>query len=414
MRVPFQSLFEVRTGRWQLSQLKSWSDMGVGDGPTRAGVSISESTVEGLPTVFSCVRVIASAVAQLPLKLFRRESDGSKHEASDHPLFEVLHDLANPEMTAYELRSLMTSQLLLWGNAYADIVRNPRGEVTALWPLCPWKMRIVRDDRRRLRFHYPGRDAIVYDPNLPQILRLSIHSEDGVVGRSVVRVLRESLGLTLALERFGATFFGNGSTFGGVLSSDADLDDEQLKDARGVIEQLHQGPDRAHRFLVLKNGYKYTPLGLPPEDAQFLESRKFQRSELCGVFGVPPNFIGDLERATFSNIESESIRWLRDGLEPHLVNWESAIRRDCLGPRAFSRYYGRFVRNAMLRGDLLSRSRALATMRQNGVINADEWRQLEEMDPIEGAGGKVYVLNTAAQPLTAVGQDDDPPPPREP
>ena len=402
MRLPFTALFEARSS-WRLSSLPNWSEMGLGGGPTKAGVTVSEATVEGIPSAFACIRVISSAVAQLPLKLYRLEPDGRKQEATDHPLYEVLHDLANPELTSYELRYLLTSQLLLWGSAYAEIERDASGRVISLWPLQPWKVRIDRDDRRRLRFHYQGRsEPWLYDPSRPPLLRLSVNSQDGITGRSVVQILRESLGLTQALQQFGATFFKNGSTFGGVLSAtDRDIDDEQAKNIRERIEELHGTADRAHKFLVLGMGFRFEQFGMPLEDAQFLESRKFQRSEICGAYGVPPHMIADLDRATFTNVENESLRWLRDGLEPHLVNWEAAIRRDCLGPRSFSTHYARFTRNAMVRGDLKSRSDALAVQRDRGIINANEWRALEEMDPISDAdGGNKYIISGQAKPAT--------------
>lgn len=378
----------------------------VGQPPTAAGITVSEATAEALPVVFSCVRVIASAVAMLPLKLYRRHDDGTTGEATDHPLYAVLHDLANPEMTAYELRALLQTHLLLWGDCYAELERNARGEVVAAWPLQPWRMRVDRDSRARLRFTYTQANGTqkdwLYDPHRPPILRLHVHSLDGVTGRSVVRVLRESLGLTAQLQRFGAKFFRDGMHVNGVLEVAEDLEPEQEQGIRETLAKFHTNTDRAHQTLVLSAGRKYTPIGMPLEDAQFLESRKFQRSELCGAFGVPPHMVGDLERATFSNIEAESLRWLRDGLDPHLVNWESALRRDCLGPRSFDRYYARFVRNAMVRGDLRSRSEALQIQRRNGVISADEWRAFEELDPIGSAkGGDDYLViggGTAAVP----------------
>ena len=150
MRTPFTSLFERRS--WNLSQLQNWSDMGIGPGPTHAGVAVTETTAEGLPTVFACVRVHASALAQLPLKLYRLNPDGTKTEATDTPLSSVLTEMANPEQTSFEFRYLMQQHLLLWGNAYAQVERNGRGDVTALWPLAPWLMHVDRDERRRLRF----------------------------------------------------------------------------------------------------------------------------------------------------------------------------------------------------------------------------------------------------------------------
>lgn len=409
IRVPLQSLFDARGvrlphGATTVSEL-------LGHETTSAGVTVTEATAEALPTVFSCVRVLSSAVAQLPFKLYR-VTDSGKTEATDHPLYSVLHDLANPEMTAYEFRALLQSYLLLWGNAHAEIERNARGEVVALWPLQPWRLHVDRDDRRRLRFTYTTasgqRKEWLYDPHRPPILRLHINSLDGITGRSVVTVLRESLGLTAAMQRFGAAFYRQGTVLGGVLSADEELDPDQKKDIGKAIELFHSGADRAHRTLVLEAGRTYTQIGMPLQDAQFLESRKFQRSELCGAFGVPPHMVGDLERATFSNIESESLRWLRDGTDPHLVNWEAATRRDCLGPRSFATHYTRFTRNAAVRGDLRSRSEALQIQRRNGVINADEWRAFEELDPIGGDEGTKYlVIGGGAATMPAAASDHE-------
>jgi HK97 family phage portal protein len=408
MRLPFAALFETRADRYLLSALPDWTPFG--GGPTKAGVTVSEATAEAIPTVFACVRVVSNAVAQLPFKLYRLQ-DGGKTEAIDHALFDVLNNQANPELTSFELRALLTSHLLLWGNAYAEIERDLAGRVVALWPLMPWAMRVDRDDNRRLRFRYgagTSQREWTLDPSRPALLRLMIHSQDGVTGRSPVRVLRESMGLTIALQQFGSTFFRNGTALGGVLASDQDLDEEQTKEIRASVEKYHAGIEQAHRFLVIGNGFTYTPTTMPLEDCQFLDSRKFQRAEICGAYGVPPHMIADLERATFSNVENESLRWLRDGLEPYLVNWETSTRRDCIGPRSSSSYYARFVRNAMVRGDLKSRSSALAQLRQNGIISANEWRALEELDPISDAdGGNVYLVNSAVQPVAQSNDGDE-------
>jgi HK97 family phage portal protein len=411
MRIPLQALFERRD--WFGADVPAWplSSTSIVGGRSQAGVVVTESSAEGLPVVFACVRVIANAVAQLPCKLYKLDPGGASKtevEASDHPLASVLDRMSNPEMTSFEFRQTMISHLLLWGNCYAKIDRNPSGQVTALWPLYPWLLSVTRDDQRRLVFSY-GAEKWTYDPARPQILRLCIHSQDGIVGRSVVRVLRESIAGGIALQKFGNTFFGNGATFGGILSSPDDLDEEQRLQVRAEIDQLHQGPDRAHRFLLLYNGLKYEKLGIPPEDAQFLESKKFSRSELAGCFGVPPHMIGDLDRATFSNIENESIRWLRDGLEPYLKNFEEAVSRDLLGPRSYQQFDVRFVRNAMLRGDLKTRSEALQILRQNGIINANDWRELEELNPISAAdGGDKYIITSQAKALTDTTTDPQP------
>lgn len=372
---------------------------------TASGVRIAPEDCESLPTVYACCRVIASAIASLPLQLHRRDGRGSR-VADDHPLQRVLHDQANAESTSYDLRYALACQRLLWGAAYAEIERNARGEAIALWPLESPRMRVRRDDERRLVFEYYGpngrRQTWTHDPYRPDILRWPINSLDGVTGRSVIAMLRESLGLSAAQERFASRFFGNGTAFGGLLSSDDPLDEPDAReDLRKEIETQHAGPDKAHRLLVLGGGFKFTPFGVPPQDAQFLESRKFERSLLAGAFAVPPSMIGDLERATFSNVEHEAIRWLRDGLEPHLASYEQVIARDLIGPRASGELYARFNRAAAVRGDLKTRTEALATWRRLGIISANEWRELEDMNPIgASSGGDDFVIvggGTAAQ-----------------
>lgn len=391
-----------RLARWLLrgvrfpNGINSLSEL-LGREATAAGVSVSPETAEALPTVYACCRVIASAIASLPLQLHRRDGRGSR-VAGDHPLHSVLHDQANAESTSYDLRYALACQRLLWGCAYGLIERNARGEAIALWPLESPRMRVRRDADRRLVFEYYGpsgrKQTWTHDPYRPAILRWPINSLDGVTGRSVIGMLRESLGLSAAQERFASRFFGNGTAFGGLLSSDDPLDDPDARnDLRKEIETQHAGPNKAHRLLVLGGGFKFTPFGVPPQDAQFLESRKFERSVIAGAFAVPPSMIGDLERATFSNVEHEAIRWLRDGLEPHLASFEQVIARDLIGPRASGELYARFNRAAAVRGDLKTRTESLATWRRLGVISPNEWRELEDWNPISPAdGGDDYVI----------------------
>jgi HK97 family phage portal protein len=231
-RLPLQSLFEQRNffGGIPTWPLSSTSRIG---GPSKAGVIVTEQTAEGVPAVQACVRVLAHAVAQLPLKMFQLDGE-SKIEVIDHPLASVLDRMSNPEMTSFEFRATMMNHLLLWGNAYAKIDRNPSGQVIALWPLLPWMMSVTRDDRGRLIFQY-GSEKWPYDPAHPQILRLSINSPDGIVGRSVVRILREAIGGAIALQTFGNTFFGNGTAMGGFLETEHDLDPQQRADLRADV-----------------------------------------------------------------------------------------------------------------------------------------------------------------------------------
>jgi HK97 family phage portal protein len=388
----------------------SFATVSFGAPETAAGVTVTPETAHTLPTVYACVRILTNSVAMLPLKLYRRRDDGGREEATGHPLFDVLHRAANAEMTAPDLLRTIVHHLLLYGHSYCEILRDDSGRVTALWPLFPPAMRVERDSDRRLRFSYylpTGRPREWrLDPSRPPLLRLTINSLDGgVTGRSPIELLRESLGLARAQQTFAASFFKNSSVFGGVLSTDQDLDDEQAAAIQRNIERLHKSADKAHRFLVLGAGFKFTPFGMRLSDAQFLESRRFSRDEICAAFGVPPVLLGDVSGSSqYRTVADLGQHFLTFGLEPLLSQIEAAIDRDLIGPRSGGRYYARFTRQALVRMNLRERTAAFAVMRQHGVLSADEWRELEDMNPLPGGLGRQYVTLSA---MPAPADEDD-------
>lgn len=389
----------------------SFSTVSFAGHDTAAGVVVTPESAHSLPTVYACIRILSNSVAMLPLKLYRRREDGGREEAIEHPLFGVLHRAPNPEMTAPDLLRTIVVHLLLYGNSYSEIVRDDSGRITALWPLFPPAMHVDRDDQRRLRFRYfapTGRREWILDPSRPPLLRLAINSLDGgITGRSPIDLLRESLGLARAQQTFAATFFRNSSVFGGVLSTDRDLDDEQAEAIQRNIERLHKSAEKAHRFLVLGAGFKFTPFGMRLSDAQFLESRRFSRDELCAAFGVPPVLLGDVSGSSqYRTVADLGQHFLTFGLEPLLASIEAAIDRDLIGPRSGGRYYARFTRQALVRMNLRERTSAFAVMRQNGVLSADEWRELEDLNPLPNGQGKEYVRLPSA-PSSADEDDDD-------
>lgn len=372
---------------------------------TPAGNTITEATADSLPAVYACNRVISEAVAQLPLKLMRRLSDGSKVPAPEHPLYTVLHDLANPEMTAFEFREALQTSLNYYGNAYAEVQRDARGQVKALWPLDPSRMYIVRDTVNTLTYRYklPGNTWQVwrFNASMPPILHIRINTIDGIHGRSPIRVLRDTMGLTKAAQDFGARFFGNSARPSGVLTTPNTLSDEAASRLARDWAALHSGPEMAHRVAVLEQGTTFAPIGIPPEDAQFLETRKFQRSEIAGAFRVPLHMIGDLERATFSNIEHQAIEFVQHTLLPHLIRWQQAIARDLLGPVAFERYTPVFIVDGLLRGDIQSRYNAYAIARQNGWMSANDIRRKEDENLLaDSDGGDTYLVNGNMLPIS--------------
>ncbi len=366
-----------------------------------AGIRVNEETALRVTAVYACVRVIAETVASLPLPLYRR-LDRGKEKVTGHPLYPVLHDMPNPEMTSFTFREVLMTQLLLWGNAYAQIVRDKRGQVLELWPLSPSGMELVRDDKaRQLVYRYTeGMKTIEYKPE--QIFHIPGLSFDGVKGLSPIAVTREAIGLAMATEEFGSRFFGNGARPGGILEHPGVVKDPEK--LRKSWEEVYKGVHNSHKIAVLEEGMKYHEIGIPPEDAQFLETRKFQLNEICRIFRVPPHLVGDLERATFSNIEHQSIDFVVHTIRPWLVRWEQAIVKALLLPEERKLYFPRFNVDGLLRGDFKTRMEGYAIGRQNGWYSANDIRELEDMNPIpEEAGGDLYLVNGNMLPAKLAG-----------
>lgn len=366
-----------------------------------AGIRVNEETALRVTAVYACVRVIAETVASLPLPLYRR-LDRGKEKVTGHPLYPVLHDMPNPEMTSFTFREVLMTQLLLRGSAYAQIVRDKRGQVLELWPLSPSGMELVRDDKaRQLVYRYTeGMKTIEYKPE--QIFHIPGLSFDGVKGLSPIAVTREAIGLAMATEEFGSRFFGNGARPGGILEHPGVVKDPEK--LRKSWEEVYKGVHNSHKIAVLEEGMKYHEIGIPPEDAQFLETRKFQLNEICRIFRVPPHLVGDLERATFSNIEHRSIDFVMHTIRPWLVRWEQAIVKALLLPEERKLYFPRFNVDGLLRGDFKTRMEGYAIGRQNGWYSANDIRELEDMNPIpEEAGGDLYLVNGNMLPAKLAG-----------
>ena len=380
-----------------------------------AGISVSEESALTTTAVYACVKVIAESIASLPLHLMREEKR-VKTRARDHPLYGVLHDLANEETTSLNFRETMLASLLLWGNGYARVERKA-GHVTALWFLKPSRMEVKRDsDSGRLIYRYTAENSLqAVDFEAREIFHVIGFSLDGIKGISPIRQARQTIGLTMATEEYGAKFFTNGARPGGVLETAGVVKDPER--LRASWNAQFQGSRNGHRVAVLEEGVKYHTIGIPPDEAQFLETRKFQLAEICRIFRVPPHMIADLDRATFSNIEHQAIEFVQHTLRPWIVRFEQAIYKCLLSTEERHIYYARFNVDGLLRGDYASRMQGYAVGRQNGWLSANDIRELEDLNPIEG--GDVYLVNgnmTAATdkaPTTPEPQAQAPPAPEE-
>lgn len=365
---------------------------------TRVGLFVSEESAMRTSAVYACVRVLAETVASLPLPLYKRLSKG-KEKATYHPLYSLLHDVPNHEMTSFSFRETMMTHLLLWGNAYALIIYKGKTPVE-LWPLHPSRVYVDRHSvTKELIYYYSDDDGQkVYSPN--QILHIPGLSYNGIKGLSPIALARETIGLSQATEEFGSRFFSNGARPGGILEHPGIVKDPEK--LRTSWENVYKGIKNSHKIAVLEEGMTYKEIGIPPNDAQFLETRKFQLNEICRMFRVPPHLIGDLERATFSNIEHQSIDFVVHTIRPWLVRWEQAIQRCLLSEGERSLYFVKFTVDGLLRGDFKTRMDGYAVGRQNGWYSANDIRELEDLNPLpDEMGGDLYLVNGNMRPITA-------------
>lgn len=372
-------------------------------GRTAAGIRVSEHTALQIPAVYSCVRIISESVASLPLRIFEKVGKG-RDEASELPLYELLRYSPNPHMTAFSFFETLQGHLCLWGNAYGEIQRDNANRVVAIWPRHPYKTKPYRTADGELWYmttdgmNNGGQRFIHY----MDMLHLTGLSQDGLVGLSPIQQARQAMGLALATEKYGAQFFGNGSRPGGILSHPKTLKEEAAKKLKESWAQA-QGGDNAHSVAVLEEGITWTAIGMSAQDSQFLETRKFQKSEIASIFRVPPHMLADLERSTHSNIEQQSLEFVIYTLMPWLVRWEQEIKRKLLpagkphgaatmGRNAAKTYFAEFGLNALVRGDFKTRYDGYAIARQWGWMSADDVLEEEGKNPLPNGVGKIYLV----------------------
>ncbi len=359
-----------------------------GHSRSAAGVDVTPERALMYSAVFACVKVLAESVGQLPLHLYRRR-EREKAKATDHSAYTLLHDAPNEYMTAQEFWEWVVACLALRGNAYSQInwVRNA---VAELLPFAPGAVTPKQDpDTREVTYEIAQRDGSKETLPAREVLHIKLFPLDGLCGASPVRYAREAIGLGIGAETYGATLFANGASPGGVLEHPAKLSEKAYDRLKKSWEERHSGAENAHKVAILEEGLKYAKIGMDAKDAQFLETRKFQRSEIAGIFRVPPHKIGDLERATFSNIEQQSLDFVIDGLMPYLVRIEQRVTLQLLTPEERREYFPKFNVAGLLRGDMAARAEFYTRQLQNGALSPNEIRELEDMNPRDG--GDVYL-----------------------
>lgn len=392
----FTKLFRSRDKPQNLYHFSGWPFV---FGKSVSKQMVNEFTAMQTTAVYACVRILAESVAGLPLHVYEYKGKG-KERVPHHPLYALLHDSPNPEMTSFTFRETAMIHLLLWGNSYSQIIRDGMGRVVGLYPLLPKHMSVDRDEHGEIVYTYtPSNDS---NPNLKGAQQVQLRRQDvlhipglgfdGLVGYSPIAMARNAVGMTLACEEYGSAFFANGARPGGVLKHPGVLKDPSK--LRESWQAVYGGTANTGKVVVLEEGVDYQQISIPPEEAQFLETRKFQIDEIARLYRVPPHMIGDLEKSSFNNIEQQSLEFVKYTLNPWVVRWEQSLQKALLSSAEQKRYFIKFNVDGLLRGDYQSRMAGYAVGRQNGWLSANDIREMENMNPIpDEEGGNLYLIN---------------------
>ena len=374
---------------------------------TLSGERVSAEGALKLSAVWACIRVRSEDIAKLPCILYRRLPDGSKQRAPDHPLYSLMRDKPNPRMTAFEFRQLMQTELDLRGNGLALKQFNGRGRVVALWPVCWTRVEVLCSvDQHELYYRVRDKNGKIIDTFPAEgVLHLRGMSLDGMVGLSPIAYHRETIGLALAGQKYGAAFFGNSAQPRGAIKVPSMLSAEAAKQLRESWEAKYRGVENSHKIAIFDGGMEYVQTGMNNTDAQYIEMRGLQNSEIWRIYRMPPHKVGDLSRSTNNNIEHQGLEYVTDCLMSELVRWEQTLKRDLLLDSEQSEYFFEFLVDALLRGDFKSRMDGYAIARNWGIFSADDCRDRENMNHLPDSKGQIYL-----QPLNMVEAGTPPQP----
>ena len=380
-------------------------------GRADSGEQVDERSAMQIATVYACVRLLAESVAQLPLHLYRYTDSGTgKEMAADHPAYPILHRQPNPEMSSFTWRETMMVHLLLYGNSYNQLIRDGRNCIVSIYPLLPENVEVDRDEHGEIYYIYhaytdetPGeknKDIIFHREEVLHVPGLGFN---GLVGFSPIAMMKNSLGTTIAVEKYGSAFFKNGAQPSGVLEHPGVLKNPEK--IRQNWSDVYGGANNAHKVAVLEEGMSYKAISLPPEDSQFLSTRQFGVEEICRIFRVPPHMVQDLQRATFNNIEHMSIEFVMHTLMPWLIRIEQAIIKDVLIDEEKDEFFPKFNVDGLMRGDYKSRMEGYAVAITNGIMSVNDVRKLENLDPLDEAeGGDLHLINGSYTRLSEAGK----------
>jgi HK97 family phage portal protein len=362
-------------------------------GKSDAGISVTTDKAMNYTAFWSCVTLLAGTQASLPLFLYERIDPRGKKRAIEHPLYRLLHDEPNPEMDSFSyIETLMFHLVASNGNCYSYIDWDDSlTEIKALWIMNPERTKKTRNSETgEIVFQYQSEKNGQISIPAYRVWHIPGFGYDGMIGYTPLTYARNQIGLGIAAEKLGAKIFTNGLTFGGILEHPNKMSELAQERFKKQLEDKYQGVDKAFKLLILEEGMKYNKNNIPPNDAQWLETRKFQKAEMASFFHIPPHMIGDLDRATFSNIEQQSLEFAIYTMRPWLVRFERSMNRQLLLPSEKQKYYMEFLIDGLLRGDMESRYRAYAIARNWGWMSANDVCELENRNSI-GDQGDIYM-----------------------
>lgn len=373
--------------------------------PTASGAAVTATSAMRCTSVYASVKVLSESVAQLPLILYRRTEGGGKERATDHPLYPILHDLANPWTSSFDFRQFMQAALCLHGNCFAFINRT-NGRIAELIAIDPHAVTVETDETTmEPRYRVAGRNGASRVYQRSEIFHLKTLGTDPNIGLSPVGQAREAIGLAMTMEQHAARLFANGARPSGILSYAKSLGKEAMDRLRDSFSKAQSGSENSGKTLILEDGMTWTANQFSSVDSQFLELRRYQIAEIARVFRVPLSLLQDLERVTHNNAESMGRQFLSLTLMPWLKAWEGAIHRSLLSPEERATYYAEFLPDDLARADFAARFEAYAKAITNGVLNPNEARAAENRPPYDG--GEQFRLPMNTESATAPGGSEN-------
>lgn len=363
---------------------------------TSAGVSVTPISAMQHTAVWGCINILSQSIAVLPLSLYKRETKNKRlvsSKAYNHPLFSLLHDEPNSDMTSFSWRVSAMVHLGVRGNHYSQIIRNNGGKVVGIYPLIPENMKIVRLGSGVLAYLYTSSQYGEVPLSSDEVLHFKGMTLDGIVGMNPIEHNRNTIGLSMAMEEFGGTYFKNGANGGGVLQTDKSLSQDAFDRLKSDWGSKYAGLVNANKPIILEEGLKWEKLAISNEDSQFLQSRKFQKSDIASIYRIPPHMVNEMDKATFGNIEHQSMQFVIDAIMPWVVSMEQEMNRKLLSKSEKANHYIKFNLAALLRGDTTTRYTAYGAGIKDGWMTRNEAREMEDMNPLDGLDDPLYPLN---------------------